>query len=529
MALRWRNVMVLLCMALACLVFVLAALIRDEGLGGPHHDEVIALQAAKGTQPAYTRLREEGASPFGTVVAASVWQEMAAGLSPQSFATVRDGMLQGDIHPPLAFWLMGHWAGLTGESGYSGQVALSILWVLLGSAVLAWILVRDGADARTLLLCLLLLLFSNAALTTAAWIRQYGLSSLWFLLTVMLALEAARQWRPSLVVLLPLAALGGMLTHFEYLTMTACLHMTVLVMAWRGGGFRRGVALLVGYAGALGSFLLLMPDAIQVYLLGDGLKTQHAGTLLSSVGSVGQAWLPVPSKTPVALAFLFGSLALLLPFLLLAVQWVAGGQEGQPRERQRLWVLAAAALGCGLIQTVLAAGGVFPVMATQPYHMLPLLCVTLLGLGGLLHSAAPGPQRWLRRAASGVVIGMLALQAAYLQNLQSLSARYHTYYAATGHDLVIIDNLSRGFVLSVAAVLRPDQPVLVAPARQIATLLQDGGLDNYPRIAYLPMDETVREGKPAVLAAAAQAGRKVEEYPVVFTGLYEAIGLHAQP
>jgi hypothetical protein len=87
---------------------------------------------------------------------------------------------------------------------------------------------------------------------------------------------------------------------------------------------------------------------------------------------------------------------------------------------------------------------------------------------------------------------------------------------------VAIDNLARGFVLQITDLVPANEKVLATDSEKLASRLADGSLSAYRRVLYLPMDSSVREGKPYVLAAAQQAGWKVNELPVVHTGMYEA-------
>ena len=93
-------------------IFAGICAVRDAGYGGPHHDEVIALMASKGFEREYARLMTAGEMPFHKIVPASDWHRFTRDFSPIPFSEVRDDVLFGDKHPPLAFWILNQWLAL---------------------------------------------------------------------------------------------------------------------------------------------------------------------------------------------------------------------------------------------------------------------------------------------------------------------------------------------------------------------------------------------------------------------------------
>ncbi len=114
------------------------------------------------------------------------------------------------------------------------------------------------------------------------------------------------------------------------------------------------------------------------------------------------------------------------------------------------------------------------------------------------------------------------MQGLYTWHTLRILPRINTsYIASTQHDLVCIDNMARGFVLQITDLVDPESPVLATTSDSLTKRLLSSELPD--RLLYLPMDESVRNGKATVLAAAKQAGYAIEELPCRSTGMYEAI------
>ena len=105
-------------------IFAGICAVRDAGYGGPHHDEVIALMASKGFEREYARLMTAGEMPFHKIVPASDWHRFTRDFSPIPFSEVRDDVLFGDKHPPLAFWILNQWLALFPHGQYEHAVVL---------------------------------------------------------------------------------------------------------------------------------------------------------------------------------------------------------------------------------------------------------------------------------------------------------------------------------------------------------------------------------------------------------------------
>jgi hypothetical protein len=116
------------------------------------------------------------------------------------------------------------------------------------------------------------------------------------------------------------------------------------------------------------------------------------------------------------------------------------------------------------------------------------------------------------------------MQGLYVWNLHEIRPNLNKSYIQQAEpELVLLDNLARGFVLQMTDIMQPDQQVLVADSTFIAESFRNRHLVEFGRILYLPMDTTVKEGKAHVLKAARDSGRTVLELPVVHAGMFEAV------
>ena len=120
----------------------------DHGYGGPHHDEVIALLASKGLEREYARLHDAGEAPFHQIVPASAWQGFTRDFMPTAvFSEIRDDVLFGDKHPPLAIWVFNQWLALFPHGQYEHAVVL--VWMqIVAAAGLLMLAVRQHTNSK---------------------------------------------------------------------------------------------------------------------------------------------------------------------------------------------------------------------------------------------------------------------------------------------------------------------------------------------------------------------------------------------
>ncbi len=235
-------------------------------------------------------------------------------------------------------------------------------------------------------------------------------------------------------------------------------------------------------------------------------------------------YVPMPTSLPGWMPILFGVVGLIAP-LIVAIAVVGRSDSDDTGKRPDIRVPLAGMLGAGLLQVVLVAFGFFPKWGTTPNHLCAFWLLTVLAVSVLL-------SQWTSRI-KGVVValalfGMVGMQLLYTWHCYRILPRVNTsYIASRSPDLVCLDNLARGYLLQVTDVMAPQQLVLALSSEDLALQLSNGKLIQYRRILYLPMAETVKDGKPDVLAAARSAGLEVTELPVVHTGTYEAIELES--
>ncbi len=219
--------------AAVCLSSALLAYFREGSSGGPQHDEVIAMMAAKGLEGEYARLAADNLPPFDRVVPASTWHEFTQDFSPVPFRQIWDDVRSNDLHPPLAFWLFNRWLSCFPSGDSSDALILVWLQVIVAAAVLAWAVFRQVNRANAALLAFTLFLAGDSAVFTATWARQYGLLAICYCVVMAVSAEVVRTGLSSrgfglLVAVLGLACLLGMLTQYTFFTMSAPIHLAIL-------------------------------------------------------------------------------------------------------------------------------------------------------------------------------------------------------------------------------------------------------------------------------------------------------------
>jgi len=521
--------------SLVCVVVLFSATtvyVRDAGYGGPHHDEVIALLAAKGMEREYARMLPSGDAPLHRIVPASAWHDFTHEFTPIAFNEIRSDVLGHDKHPPLAFWVMNRWLSLFPNSNYQHAVVLVWLQILLAGGVLAFTVLRITRRSGWAVVALALFLAGNSAVFTASWVRQYALFVVLYAVVVLCAAELARRnlSNRSFVVwsaAIALASLLGMMSQYTFVTMSGPIHLAVLgVLAFRKRWSRVGI-LIAAYAAAGGLFFLFLPGALDhVSAVSGGLDRKWQ--LAAALGAVPRMYIPLPSSLPVWLTSAAGVAALLVPLIVAMFAIRTSRSSPDDSDPPDIRVPLAGMLGAGVLQFVLVAVGYFPGWATGENHLCAFWLLTVLAVT-LLLSHLP------RRFAGGIVtvalVAMLGMQGPYVWHLHRILPRVNTSYIASQEpDLILVDNLARGFVLQITDVVPPRTPVLATDSMHLANQLADGSLHGYAKILYLPMDTTVAQGKATVIAAAQGGGRRVTELPVVHTGMYEAVlfEAHAQ-
>jgi hypothetical protein len=503
--------------------FVALSCVRDTGFGGPHHDEVIALLAAGAKERAFDHMVRSHAAPFHVITAARDWHAYTRNFSSVSLQEIRADVMVGDKHPPLAFWFLNRWLSLFSDSGYDEAVWLIRIQIVCTAAVLSFAALRLTGQLQLAAIAFVLFLFGNSAVYTSIWLRQYALFALCYSVTLVAAAEATAVSRSRFlasVFLLAIACLAGMMTQYTFATMSAPIHVALVLVLVNRNAWRRLVTLLVGWGGAGVVYMWLMPGVLTHT---DQVADQFGKhwQWYDAIYGVPQMYVPMPSNLPAWLVVLLGVAGLILPFGLGFAALLNRRANFRTAELS-LAVPLAGLLGAGALQFFLVSFGYFPGWATSPHHLCALWMVTVLSFVTSVPTALNHrPKVYLVSACLlAVFVGMQILYAWHCH--QILPRVNVSYIAEKRPDLVVIDNMARGYVLQITDVMESDQQVLVTDSQSLSEFLRDGALASYPAILYFPMDVTVQQGKPQVLAAAKSAGWQVQELPVVHHGLYEA-------
>jgi len=501
------------------------AIVRDAGMGGAHHDEVIALMAAKGMQREWVRMVDAHEAPLHEIVPASQWQRFTRNFSPVPWSEIRKDVMSWDKHPPLAFWVMNHWLSLFTNAGNHQAVILIWLEMVLSAGVLGVTAYRCSGKSSIGMIAFSVFLAGNSAVFTSTWVRQYALFTLCF---AMLMLGAAEIAKPGLTsrqfsawcVVIGGSTLLGMMCQYTFSTMTAPIHLAILGMLVSRRLWTRVGMLLGAYAIAGSLFFYLLPGAVaHAAAVSAGLERKWQ--LQDALRGVARMYVPLPSTLPASVFAMLGVVALLGPLVIAAILLFRPARSTAIDDRADVRVPLAGMLGAGVLQFVMVTLGFFPGWATSENHMCAFWLLTVLAASVLL---AEWPSK-LRLAVVGLTLTlMIGMQSLYVWHTHRILPRVNTSYIASQRpDLVCVDNLARGFVLQITDVMTPEQLVLATSSSEISRRLRDGSLSEYHRILYLPMDSTVRDGEQQVVAAARSAGLRVNTLPVVHTGMYEAI------
>jgi len=505
-------------------IFAAICIARDRGYGGPHHDEVIALLASKGFERAYARLHDAGEAPFHQIVPASEWQRFTQDFVPVSFSEVRDDVLFGDKHPPLAFWVFNRWLALFTHGQYEHAVVLVWIQIVIAAALLKLAVLQYTGSRRLALVAFAIFLAGNCAVVTATWVRQYSLFAICYALTAICAGELTR---PSVSRLrmgcsaagLGMASLLGMMTQYTFLTMSAPIHLALVVFLVQRRTTERVAIVGAGYLFAGAAFFALIPRAIN-HALVVSQQLQHQWHIGNALWGIPQMIVPMPSALQGSIGSSLG-LAVMLAVLALGARACMIGNVADQLNRPDQRVVLAGMLGAGIIQLVMVAAGLFPGWATSPPHMCALWWLSVLALSIWLSHRST---RFVCVATTIALTGMIAMQSLYAWHCLRILPRVNTSYIQSQRpQLVCLDNLARGFVLQLTDVMSRDQPVLATDGESLRRRLLDGGFRQYDRILYMPMDETVGKDKSATIEAARQAGYTVHDLPVVHPQLFNAV------
>jgi hypothetical protein len=509
---------------LAIAVFAVICAARDAGYGGPHHDEVIALMASKGFEREYVTLETAGDTPFHRIVPASDWHRFTRDFASIPFSEVRDDVLFGDRHPPLAFWVLNQWLALFPHGQYAQAVVLVTMQIVIAAALLMLAVLQFTGSGRLSLMALIVFLAGNSAVFTATWVRQYALFAICYALTGIFAAELTRgnltrMRQCAAVTGLGVASMLGMMTQYTFVTMSGPIHLALVVFLIKRRLWDRMAIVGTGYLAAASTFFVLIPGAIHhAQVVSQGLDRQWQ--VGAAFWGVPQMIIPMPSVLEGWIGSSIG-LIVLVAVLALGARVCIDRYPEVPLNRPDPRVVLAGMLGAGVLQFVMVAVGFFPGWATSPPHLCALWWLTVLALS-----------IWMSRQKSRLVplfttlavAGMIGMQLLYARHCRHLLPLVNSSYIASQRpQLVCLDNLARGYVLQLTEVMSSDQPVLATDGPSLRRRLLDGDFQSYDRVLYMPMNDSVARDKPATIEAARSAGFLVRELPVVFPLLYNAI------
>lgn len=509
---------------MAIAVFAGICLARDAGYGGPHHDEVIALMASKGFERDYVTQETTGETPFHQVVPASDWHRFTRDFVSIPFSEVRDDVLFGDRHPPLAFWVLNQWLSLFPHGHYGQAVVLVTMQVVVAAALLMLAVLQFTGSGRLSLMALIVFLAGNSAVFTGTWVRQYSLFAICYALISIFAAELTRRTLTRLhscgaVMGLGLASVLGMMTQYTFATMSGPIHLALVAFLIKQRAWDRLAIVGTGYLAAAGAFFGLIPGAIHhAQVVSQGLDRQWQ--VGAAFWGVPQMIIPMPSVLEGWIGSSLG-LIVLLAVLALGVRVCMdrGPEESlnQPEPR----VVLAGMLGAGILQFLMVAVGFFPGWATSPPHLCALWWLTVLALA-IWRSQQTS--RLIPLFTTLAVTGMIGMQLLYAWHCHHLLPLINSsYIAAQRPQLIFLDNLARGYVLQLTDVMPSDQLVLVTDGPSLRRRLLEANFQSYDRILYMPMNDSVARDKPATIEAARSMGFTVRELPVVFPQLFNAI------
>lgn len=503
--------------------FAVLAIYRDIATGGPHHDEVIALMAAKGMEREWVRMSAANESPLHVVVPASKWHQYTRRFQPVPFSEIRADVMSWDKHPPLAFWVMNRWLSLSPEAGYRHAVALIWLELLITAGLLGFTAFRCSGSPSTGITAFAVFLAGNSTIFTATWVRQYGLFMFFFATLVLAAAEItrigiSRSQCSGWLAVIGAATLLGMMCQYTFSTMTGPIHLAVVAVLISRRQWIATTAILMTYAIAGALFFQLLPGVLHhASAVSAGLERNWQ--LLPAFTGLPRMYIPIPSNVPVIALTIAGTAAIVGPLLIAGVLVLRRRRESPSIGLADVRVPLAGMLGAGILQFALVTMGFFPGWATGENHMCPFWLLTVLSTSVLIAN-------WSAKGRALVVVPVLTvlvgMQSLFIWHTHRIVPRINTSYIASQQaDLVCVDNLARGFVLQVTDLMPAEALILATESARLAKQLTEGHLPD--RVLYLPMDTTVTEGKPTVIAAARQAGYHVEELPVVHSGMYEAV------
>ena len=424
------------------------AILRSSGL--LEHDESIALLTAAGKSKSAEQFYERE-NDIRVYLAADLqallkptgtgWRDVIASL--QSF----------DIHPPLYFSVLHtlQRLGIDSQASlrlFGSMVALLCVWC-------ANRFVWPDASALGKLLGSAWLMATPACVEIATELRQYSLVYLGTIISMAALLRAWSLAQCDRRAAWLLAAAPILLLYSQFGT-----------IIWIAVGF---VAVLPGLISSGDQFrrILLTPTVLVVLLLAPLLLwwymaagsvgpapvigfSKAASQVLEPIGTgLGQAWLSWP-----------GRWASLRPdlYMAIAIPVVVGLLAWQRRSPGDL-VLLVAMIVWAIVWTGLLMAGKIPPHAVTTKYLAPLVLALLVIL---VRATRLGPLPWIRRTALLALGASLLTHTLGVVQLWQRSSSEPLVRELAGADAMLINSPRRGYLLPLAAAMKPDAKIIVA-------------------------------------------------------------------
>ncbi len=371
-------------------------------------------------------------------------------------------------------------------------------------------------------------LAGNSAIFTATWVRQYGLFTLIYCLSM---LQVWRMTEPNRSrsrqlldgVLIGLICVLGMMTQYTFLTLTAPLHLALLMSLLYRREFFGFCVTLANYVSAAAIFIALLPGVfkhVKEVSAGQPLHNQFSEACRGFAGM----FAPMPSSLPVSLYIVIGLLTLLIPIIITFFTLKILKDNGSGI-RSRFLVLSSSIIGAGFVQFALTSLGLYPKWATGPNHTCAFWVFTVVSISIFLHFARKPVYYKFTLLA---FLSAAALQSLFIFHTIKTRTLLNTSYVSTlKPDLVLLDNSDRGYVLQITDILPAEQFVLLTDSPRLDETIGPGAA--YSTILYLPMERTVMESKASITSILQDMGYGMKELPVLHPGMFEAILLTADP
>lgn len=494
---------------------------RDSGYGGPHHDEVISMMASNALEGEFSRLKQGLNYPFNSIVSAKEWHRFTTSRYAISFQEIKRDILANDIHPPLYFYLLNRWLRIFPRGSYHEAVWLSSILIQLAGLLLAISVYRATGSYRLALIALAVFLVGNSAVFTAVWVRQHALFACFYAALIFCSREiccpqVSNRNRIIVGILIGMLSLAGMLTQYTFLISSLPIHLSMLWALKCKGGWRAFGLQSAIYSIAVSAFLLISPGSLRQA----SAVSQSYSRLPqweSAFSGLPEMFVPLPGSLSIHRRAIFGGLVFI--FLLIGVGNVCLRDLRAGGSSRFLSIPLAGFIGSACIQVIFVGLGYFPAHATGPNHLSALwLLIVFAGIVSL-QAVVESKQNLI---GCGFFLFLVLVQAVFAWHTNRVLPRLNTLYPKKlKPDLVVIDNLDRGFVLQVTDSLPPSQRVLVTS--DIRPYVTASALISYHRVLYLPMESSVYRKKPAVVSSAVLDGWRVKNLPVIHAGLYEAV------